>query len=320
MDRLEPEHDNLRAALAAIASLSGDADLRLGASLGKFWCDRGRLSEGAGWLDAALAAHRAPTALRGQALWQAAEIAWRRGLYHEARPLLEEAHEIAQQLGEVALAADAGALLGVVLHSVRRYAEARAAGEEALGLARELGDPVRLHLALWALATTLYYVEEFAISRALLEEQIELTGRLGDRIAQSRGMRVLGLVELRQNGPAAARTLLERAFRVRWQDGAMALVCYSLEDFAVMAAMEGEPDRALRLIGAAQQLRRSLGASPVPPWGDERDELLLPARRELGPRAVRLEQEGARMQLDDAVAYALDQVTGTFAPSAGDSS
>jgi predicted ATPase len=55
-DRLETEHDNLRAALAWSAQ-QGDGErlLRLAAALRSFWFVRGHLSEGRRWLEEALA-------------------------------------------------------------------------------------------------------------------------------------------------------------------------------------------------------------------------------------------------------------------------
>ena len=63
LDRLEAEHDNLRAALAwALERDDGEAALRLAGALGRFWRTRGYLGEGAAWLERALAAGAAAAA------------------------------------------------------------------------------------------------------------------------------------------------------------------------------------------------------------------------------------------------------------------
>ena len=54
--RLDAEHDNLRAALALGAGAGdGATALRLAAALGRFWAQRGHLSEGRRWLTEVLA-------------------------------------------------------------------------------------------------------------------------------------------------------------------------------------------------------------------------------------------------------------------------
>ena len=54
-DRLEAEHDNLRAALAwSRTEASGEIGLRLAVALAGFWMPRGHFNEGYGWLAAAV--------------------------------------------------------------------------------------------------------------------------------------------------------------------------------------------------------------------------------------------------------------------------
>ena len=119
LDRLEREHDNLRAALRWHLD-GGDARgaLRLGAALGRFWAMRGYLSEGRVRLAEALAtsrrqaarrgpaasgdgAPRAPAGLeRARALYSAGFLAWRQGDAAAARPLLEASVSLARSLGD----------------------------------------------------------------------------------------------------------------------------------------------------------------------------------------------------------------------------
>jgi non-specific serine/threonine protein kinase len=59
LDRLEAEHDNLRAALEwSLSQEKDEAGLRLAGALSGYWHGRGYLSEGREWLDARHAASR----------------------------------------------------------------------------------------------------------------------------------------------------------------------------------------------------------------------------------------------------------------------
>jgi predicted ATPase/DNA-binding SARP family transcriptional activator len=91
-DRLEREHDNLRAALQFWLSVGkpGSA-LRLATSLAPFWEAQGHLEEGLGWLGQALAAAEdADPATRGWAMFYASRLAGQRGDAAAASALLQD--------------------------------------------------------------------------------------------------------------------------------------------------------------------------------------------------------------------------------------
>src|SRR5207244_7869003 len=93
LDRLEPEHDNLRAALAWSLE-RGDATtaLRLTGALGWFWSLRGYFSEGGSWLERALTLPGASgrSHERAKALNWAGFLAYRQSDSSRVRTLLEE--------------------------------------------------------------------------------------------------------------------------------------------------------------------------------------------------------------------------------------
>ena len=86
LERVDAEHDNLRAAIAwLLATEDAEGGLRLAGSLGPYWRYRGHFVEGRRWLDQALAlADRmglVAADLRGTALTWAGAIA-----YYQAKP------------------------------------------------------------------------------------------------------------------------------------------------------------------------------------------------------------------------------------------
>ena len=68
LDRLEADHDNLRAALAWALRHEPEQALALAVHMWPMWMAGSHFQEGSRWLDAALAAAPAPTELRAEAL------------------------------------------------------------------------------------------------------------------------------------------------------------------------------------------------------------------------------------------------------------
>jgi hypothetical protein len=80
-----------------------------------------------------------------------------------------------------------------------------------------------------------------------------------------------------------------------------------LERFVALAAAQGQPERALRLAGAASALRATCGA-PLPPAGQAHlDARLAGPRRVLGEEAAGAAwAAGQAMALQQAISSALD--------------
>ena len=76
----------------------------------------------------------------------------------------------------------------------------------------------------------------------------------------------------------------------------------------MLAALTGDPSRALELIGAAESLRDEIGSPRAPSLQAELDEQLAPARAQLGEDgAVAALARGRARAFDDAVVLALER-------------
>ncbi len=144
LDRLEREHENLRAALAwAIGAqeATGEIALRLIAALWRFWWIRGYLGEGRAWVERALARHEAaPVAVRAKALAAAAEVAEAQGDHDQATAWFEAALSLGQAIGDQAGVAQCLNGLGNVARVRVAFDDAAGLHERALARWREVGD------------------------------------------------------------------------------------------------------------------------------------------------------------------------------------
>jgi non-specific serine/threonine protein kinase len=102
MERLEAEHDNLRAALGYGREIGDEceAGMRLAGALAQFWYMRGYWTEGREWLEGMLRqGHGRASVGRAKALLGAGILAWNQDDYRSARPWLEQSLALWRQLG-----------------------------------------------------------------------------------------------------------------------------------------------------------------------------------------------------------------------------
>ena len=102
MERLEAEHDNMRAALSWSLEV-GDAQhgLRLAGALAWFWDVRGHYTDGLRWLEELLGkASAAPIAARAKALVGAGRLMALYGDYEQAGITTEEGLRLYQEIGD----------------------------------------------------------------------------------------------------------------------------------------------------------------------------------------------------------------------------
>ncbi|MCD6034237.1 MAG: transcriptional regulator, family, partial [Thermomicrobiales bacterium] len=158
LDRLESDHDNLRAALDWLRNRGdGERAVTLAAALWRFWWIRGQVTEGREQLETALAVNgSAASAARAAALDGAGVLAETQGDYGRAEALHREALAIAREREDKTGIARALGNLGVVAFDRDDDGQASTLLEESLNLAREIGDELLVATALNDLATVAF--------------------------------------------------------------------------------------------------------------------------------------------------------------------
>jgi len=306
---LEADHDNLRAALDWLSSADPARALRLAGALGWFWHVHSHLAEGRSRLAAALAqgSTAASAQDRALALSASAELAAWQGDVAAAAPLAAEAVGEWRALGreqEVALTLHDmgwGYFFGGDVSSARRQME------ESLRIQRTLGDPLLVNRAQLGLLQVLVAMGELDDVKRLGPEALALSQRLGDVWYEHFAHHFLADCALMEGDHAGARDRYRRSLAVAWRSGDRAETCYEMQGMAMAAAGLGEPERALRLAGAADAQLHELGVEyAVAFWTRLIEEHMNRSRLALGDEAAELAwRAGASLPLERAVDEAL---------------
>jgi non-specific serine/threonine protein kinase len=196
LDRLEAEHDNLRAALRwSLSHDQGPTALRCAAALFRFWERRGHFQEGCAWLERALAiVPEAPTAERGWALNALAFLCWRGGDLQRARPVAEAALSVTRAVGTPRDVAQALLNLGMIAYMRNVPTMALPYLEESVAEARQGDNLPQLSLALTFLGRTRLWIGGPFDRRArlALEESLQLARSAQSLYAAGHALATLG--------------------------------------------------------------------------------------------------------------------------------
>jgi predicted ATPase/Tfp pilus assembly protein PilF len=262
-DRLEAEHDNLRAALDwSVGEGSAGQGLQLAGALWRFWQMRGHLSEGRRWLGETLArSHTAavPANIRACAFNAAGNLAWEQGDPASAMVLHEECLALRRELGDTRSIAGSLNNLGLVANQQGDYGRAMALYEEALVLFRELGDKQGIAVAGGNLGrAAVRQGGDLGRAAALHKEALELCRELGNTEGIAMALGDLGRVVAIQGDLERAAALHEEALGMWRALGGRSGSASSLNLLGRVAYQRGEYGRAAALHEDALALFRVL--------------------------------------------------------------
>ena len=345
LDRLEREHDNLRAALTRASE--AETRLRLAGALWRFWYVRGHIGEGRVWLENALAGSSGASDLvRAKALNGAGALAMIQTDYTAARKRFEESLTLRRQSGDIRGMADTLNNLGTLTRSLGDLEAARAYYAESLTLRKQTGDRQRIAGSLsnlgmiardqsdFILAQS-YHAEsleirralndtagvatallnmgvvnsdqgEYTIARSYFEQSLDLLRMSGNKWLKAVLLYNLGEVAFKQGDMISARQLLEESLTLGQELGDRENIARVLVSIAVMAADQSDYQRTARLLGIEEGLRASTGARLEPTISTDYDRSVAVARSALGQEAfAEAWAEGKAMAIEQAILYAL---------------
>jgi predicted ATPase/serine/threonine protein kinase len=262
LDRLELEHDNLRAALNwATEGEEVEVALQIGAAFWRFWLVRGHLSEGRERLAEILAlpTNEVPSKTRAKVVTGAGTLAQNQGECLAARSMHEESLAIGRALGDKEGVANSLNNLGWIAWRLSDYAAALSLSSEALALHRQLNNKQGMTISLNNLGWVAHHQGDYAAARSFHEESLALRRELGDKRAIAFALANLGWAIDKQGDYERARTLLEEARAVFKQVGDKQLLAFSSLILANVLRDQGDYQRATRLLNGSIAASEELG-------------------------------------------------------------
>ncbi len=256
---------------------------------------------------AALTEYRALDDAHGTAasLAQLAFLTLSRGDTDGAVALADESVGLARRADDANVESVALGTLAEVATRARDYLRAAELYEQSLTLRRRLGDRRNIANALLNLGRVALVGGEHARARALLEQGLATAREVDDTWSVSIGLASTGRLALREGRTAEADELLGQALRMAVDRGGRRLAGECLSALA-LSCVPTAPERAARLLGAAEALRRELGVSASPIEESAAGDADAVARAALGePAFAGAWHAGLALDLDGAVALAL---------------
>jgi predicted ATPase/DNA-binding CsgD family transcriptional regulator len=270
LERLDAEHENLRAALAYCQETPGEAaaGLAICADTWFFWHAQRNASEGRRWLTALLGGATEATPHRAAGLSALGTILMLQNEAALAVPLLEEAEALARRLGEDRTAAQVLGRLAMVAAARRDLDRAAAATAEAVVLARRTGHAETLATALSQAARVAMGRRDAERAVVLYRECVDLCRDAGERWLRQRALLPLAVALSDLGDHAGAWRLCRESLRIARDLGDDRMVVWSIEGLAWARAAQGLGEEAAALLGAAAAVR---GDEPASQYGGDRE-------------------------------------------------
>ena len=254
--RLDAERENLLSAhdWCDHADSGAELGLRLAYLIKPYWFIRGLLGLGYRVTIEALAREGAgvQSLARCRALSDAGQLCCWMGRYADALVHLEESLGIARELGDKPMIAAVLQPLGFAASGHGDSTAARAYLAEALALARELGDKRELLGALNAMGQLDRAEGKLDDAEPLYDGMLKLAQEMGDRESYAIGLLNLAMVSIGRGSPDRCGRMLVEVLDIAGEIGSKPVGQSALEVCAGLAALNGEPEHAARLYGAAE--------------------------------------------------------------------
>jgi predicted ATPase len=308
-DRLEWERPNMRAALewSLGPSAHGDMAIRLAAALGYFFWIRGPLKEAQQWMRAALATRSGALRERAMVLAYAGRQYIHTGDYDTGIGHLRQSLQLAEKLNDYWCMGRTLAMIASALAHRGESEQALSLANESLNASRLAEDDWLIAIALNLLGELARLVDDYDSAAAHYRESLEVCRSIGDEQGISLVLFNRGSLELERERHEDAVAFFEEGLSMAVKIGDWSRVAGCVEALARVAVHDGQLERAARLLGAADRLRKSCDVPPVYlAYRADFDRMLASTREALGEALfAEMSGEGMRLSMEELISYAL---------------
>ena len=314
LDRLDRDHDNLRAALDWFEA-SGETQLALllGGTIWEFWCLRAHYAEGWRRLEHLLELDELPTPARAKALTGAAHLA--HNLPEGAkvdRIRREQALELHRRLGDPWGIAFAEYEYSHIFTLRGDFATARPLVEDSVRRFRELGDEHRALQATRSLAWCNLELGDIDRAKRLYQELLDGARAVGDRNLEARALGTFAVFASDEGRHEDALALLQESYRIGCEFGDPSETAIDLIRFGRALAFAERPQAAVQLLSCAEARREELGMVLPSYVIHYRDDAEARARARLDEAGfAEAWEQGRKLTPDEAVAVAREAFAAT---------
>ena len=263
-ERLEEEHDNIRAALSwSLEGADPELGLRLAGAIWWFWHRHAHLREGLRWLEGALAEKGEASAIaRAKVL---GGIGWMAFGLGDLERMRDSATEGLRMSDEAGLGGSHRALFLNVLASASwlegDHERATTLAEESLALSRQANDMGVMANSLLSLGTaTLWGLGDLEQARAFYKESLAISREWGSASILRSCLNSLALAFLLQRDLERAAALAEESAALSQEAGDMTLLPLPLTWLGWVALLRGDLKRAKALHKESLALSEERGA------------------------------------------------------------
>ncbi len=237
-----------------------------------------------------------------------------RGEHALARQHFEQCLEFARQAGVQNLIALNLDNLGEALINLGELELARSRFEESLRLARELENQETISHALGGLGKSAFFQGNLDEALGYIQEALAVLNNIGYQTGLAGALHWQGEIYCAQGKQAEAAEALIASLKRGSALGLRKEVCQTLVCLARLALLCQGPERAARLLGAAEHLRQEIELTFGLPEQELRQHTQEEASSQLGEAAWRAAwEEGLELTLKQAVALGLQPAASTDA-------